>query len=295
MPILLAFVSALVYGIADYCGGRATRRNPAVLVALVGQAVSLLLMGVAVAVMGDPVPRAATLIWGIAGGVTGSIGLLCLYFALANGEMTVVAPIASVVGATLPVIVGLASGERPEVVGYLGIALAVVAVALISGLLGSRASSTRPMVMGAAALAGLGFGGLFVALDRAADDAGLWPLLATRVASVPMLGALVVSAAVRARRSPGATSARPVSCAGWRHRGLGLACLAGVLDNFANVLYLLATRGGLLSIVAVVSSLYPASTIALAFVIDRERIHRAQVIGLVTAGGALVLVTLGRG
>jgi drug/metabolite transporter (DMT)-like permease len=131
-----------------------------------------------------------------------------------------------------------------------------------------------------AILAGTGFGMLFVALDRTDPDSGLWPLVGVRAASVPIL--LVICLVTRAR--PG------------RHRGpLLLAVLAGFLDMFANLTYLEAVRGGLLSVVAVVSSLYPASTVLLALALDRERVNRWQGAGMGLAVGALVLVTLGRG
>src|SRR5882672_9379229 len=106
MSILLAFSSALVYGVADWCGGRASRFHPSAIVTLVGQAISLILVVAAVAVMGTPVPAAATIGWGLIAGAAGAVGLACLYYAFANGAMTVVAPISAVVGAVLPVVVG---------------------------------------------------------------------------------------------------------------------------------------------------------------------------------------------
>jgi len=136
----------------------------------------------------------------------------------------------------------------------------------------------RVLVM--ATVAGLGFGLLFVAFDQAADDAGLWPLVAARAISIPMLIVLAIVA-----------RARPVA----DRPSLGIAVVAGIFDMTANVTYLAAVRGGLLSLVAVVSSLYPVSTVGLAFVFDGERVNRSQTIGLGLAGLALVFVTLGRG
>jgi drug/metabolite transporter (DMT)-like permease len=157
--------------------------------------------------------------------------------------------------------------------------LAIVAVALVSGAIGTHDRPTPVPIMGFAVLAGAGFGLLFVALDQTDPDSGLWPLLAARVASVPFL--LVLCVVLRAR--PGAA-----------RRMLGLAVVAGALDMAANVLYLEAVRKGLLSLVAVVSSLYPASTVGLAFGVDGERVNRWQALGMVMAGVALVCVTLGR-
>lgn len=279
MPIVLALSSALVYGVADWCGGRASRFHPSAVVTVVGQTVSLVLIVVATALMGTAAPGGATFAWGFVGGLAGAVGLASLYYAFANGAMTVVAPISAVVGAVLPVAVGLAEGERPQTIAYVGIVLAIVAVALVSGAIGTHDRPTPVPIMGFAVLAGAGFGLLFVALDQTDPDSGLWPLLAARVASVPFL--LVLCVVLRSR--PGAA-----------RRMLGLAVFAGALDMAANVLYLEAVRKGLLSLVAVVSSLYPASTVGLAFGVDGERVNRWQALGMVMAGVALVCVTLGR-
>jgi drug/metabolite transporter (DMT)-like permease len=279
MSILLALVSALTYGVADYSGGRASRVLPSAVITLVGQTVSLTLVVITVAIIGTPAPDSGTWAWGLAGGAAGAIGLASLYYAFANGAMTVVAPLTAVVGASLPVVVGVVDGERPEPIAYAGIVAALVAVALVSGAIGSRDRPTPPRVVGFAVLAGVSFGALFVALDRTDPDSGLWPLVAARIASVPVL--IVLCIVLRAR--PG------------RHRGpLLLAVFAGVLDMAANLAYLEAVRGGLLSVVAVVSSLYPASTVMLAFGLDHERVNRWQAVGMGLAVVALVLVTLGR-
>lgn len=279
MAVLLALTSAVVYGMADYCGGRASRRQPAAFVALLGQVFSVVLLMVVVLVDGTAVPAGGTWAWGAAGGAAGAIGLGAFYFALANGAMTVVAPLTAVVGAVLPVVVGIATGERPEALAYLGILLAIAAVALVSGAASRHTGRVRPLVLGAAIVAGLGFGLLFVALDRTDPDAGLWPLVAARCASVPLLLAVVV--VLRARPAADRPSLR-------------FAVVAGVFDMAANVAYLEAVRAGFLSVVAVISSLYPASTVALARLLDGERVNRWQRAGLVVAVVALVCITLGR-
>jgi drug/metabolite transporter (DMT)-like permease len=282
VPILLALASAIVYGVADYAGGRATRRLPSLTVAFVGQLCSIALVLVLVAAMGTPLPDGRTLAWGAGAGAAASLALVAFYHALSKGSMTTVAPLTAVVGATLPVCVGLVSGERPRAIAYVGIGLAIVAVALVSGAGGHRAARAPRFIVLLAVLAGLGFGALFVAFDQVADGSGAWPLLAARAASVPLLGALGWrSGALRGRSGP-------------KVRGLGLPALVGVLDMGANALYLWASKGGLLSIVAVVGSLYPAATVTLAYVVDGERLHRPQWIGMAAAAGALVLVTLGR-
>lgn len=282
MAILLALASALTYGVGDYCGGRASRTNPASIVTLTGQAISLVLIGLAVLVAGTPRPPFADLAWGGAAGAAGVVALVMFYWALGHGAMTVVAPTTAVVGAVVPVVAGLVQGERPHPIALVGIAIAIACVALVSGVGEAdpqQRRATPPKVLIAAILAGIGFGALFVLLEHTSADSGMWPLVAARTVSVPILVVLVV-----------VTRARP----GGDRRVLLLAVAAGIFDMTANVLYLLAVRRGLLSVVAVISSLYPASTVAMAFAIDRERVSRTQAIGLGLAGLALVLVTIGR-
>ena len=265
MPVLLALGSALVYGVGDYFGGRASRHQASVVVAALGQVVSLFLVVAAVVVMGTAAPSAATWGWSAFGGVVGALGIAGLYHGFAHGEISVVAPTSAVVGAVVPVVVGLALGERPSVPALVGIVIAVTAVALVSGAVGTHQHNTPPRIVALAVGVGGCFGLLFVALDRTDSDSGMWPLVIARLASVPMLLGLA-----------GLIRARPA-----RHRGsLQIAVVAGVFDMSANVLYLLAVRGGMLAIVAVVASLYPASTVALAFTIDKERLTRWQAVGL---------------
>jgi drug/metabolite transporter (DMT)-like permease len=282
VAILLALGSALMYGCGDYCGGRASRTNPSSIVALTGQAISLVLISLAVLVAATPVPPASDLAWGGVAGAAGVLALVMFYWALGHGAMTVVAPTTGVVGAVVPVVAGLVQGERPHPISLVGIGLAIACVALVSGLGEAdpqERRATPPQVLLAAILAGVGFGSLFVLLSHTSTDSGLWPLLAARLVSVPILVLLVLIS--RARPGPD-------------RRILLLAVAAGVMDMTANVLYLLAVRRGLLSVVAVISSLYPASTVALAFAVDHERVTRSQAVGLGLTALALVLVTLGR-
>lgn len=279
MPVLLALGSALVYGVGDYFGGRASRHQASIVVAALGQMISLVLVLCAVFVMGTPVPSASTWAWSVFAGVIGALGIAGLYHGFAHGEISVVAPTSAVVGAVVPVVVGLVIGERPSGLALIGIAIAVTAVALVSGAIGTHQHNTPPRIVVLAVGVGACFGLLFVALDQADSDSGVWPLVIARFASVPMLIGLAAL-----------TRSRPA-----HHKGsLQLAVAAGVFDMGANALYLAAVRGGMLSIVSVVASLYPASTVALAFTIDKERLTKWQTLGLVAAALALVLVSLSR-
>lgn len=279
MAVLLALASALVYGIADYTGGRASRIHPAFVVTFVGQAVVAPVLVLLAVMSSTPFPDPATAWWAGAGGAVGAMALAGLYYAFSHGAVTVVAPISAAVGAVVPLLVGLASGDRPGAPAVVGMLVAVLAVVLVSGAVGERHAPTPRAVAAIAALAGAGFGFMYVAMARTADDAGIWPVVIARWPAVAVLGLACL-----------VTSVRP----GPRRSVLFLAVVAAVLDNAANLLYLWSTREGMLSVVAVISSLYPASTVTLAFVLDRERVNRWQGIGMGLVGAALVLVTLGR-
>jgi drug/metabolite transporter (DMT)-like permease len=276
--ILLAALSAVTYGLADYSGGRASRSVASTVVTLIGQAISLFLVLVGVLLIGTPMASAHDLWWGAAGGVAGGFALIAFYRALSLGSMTVVAPTTAVVSAVLPVIVGLLLGERPSGTALVGIVAACLAVALVSGAIGTRHQHTHPSTVVLAALAGIGFGFIFIAFARTADDSGLWPLVSARLASVPVV-AIVVLITKPGRGALGAV--------------IWLVVASGVLDMAANLFYLEASHRGLLSIVAVISAMYPVSTVCLAFGLDHERVSRSQAAGLACAATALALVSLG--
>lgn len=278
MGILLAALSAVAYGLADYSGGRASRSVASTVVTLIGQAISLVLVVIGVVLIGTPMASAHDLWWGAAGGVAGAFALIGFYRALSLGSMTVVAPTTAVVSAVLPVVVGLALGERPSAMALIGIVAACLAVALVSGAIGTRHQHTAPSTVALAALAGIGFGFIFIAFARTADDSGLWPLVTARIASVPVV-AIVVLLTKPGRGALGAV--------------IWLVVASGVLDMGANLLYLEASHRGLLSIVAVISAMYPVSTVCLAFALDHERVSKSQAAGLACAVTALALVSLG--
>jgi drug/metabolite transporter (DMT)-like permease len=223
-------------------------------------------------------PTAADIAWGAAGGVAGGVGVMLFYRALATGVMSVVAPVTAVTGAVVPVVAGLLLGERPGALALVGVGLAIAAVALLAREAPGRRelpSAGRAHAFVLAFGAGLGFGAFFVLLDQTGDDAGLWPLVASRSVTF----AIAVSLALLTARAvvPRGDALTPT---------LG----TGVLDMSANVLFLLANREGLLALVAVITSLYPASTIALAQIFLGERLARHQLLGLALAAVAVVLI-----
>jgi len=216
--------------------------------------------------------------WGALGGAGGLIGLGLLYYCLANGAMTVVGPLTAVVSAVLPVIVGFALGERPSFVAFGGIVLALAGIVLVTGAIGTPHVPTAPRIVLLTVVGGAGFGFMYVCLDQTSDESGMWPLVAARVVSIGVAAAVVAG---RRRTANGGRVTR-------------YAVAAGVFDMGANVLFVLATREGLLSLVSVITALYPVSTILLAVRFDRERLSATQVMGLVGVGVAVALVALGR-
>jgi drug/metabolite transporter (DMT)-like permease len=278
VEIVLAAAAAWIYGLGDFCGGRASRRLDSLSVTLVGQLFGLVLLGIALIGFADPLAPAVDWAWGALGGAGGLIGLGLLYYCLANGAMTVVGPLTAVVSAVLPVIVGFSLGERPSFVAFGGIVLALAGIVLVTGAIGTPHVPTAPRIVLLTVVGGAGFGFMYVCLDQTSDESGMWPLVAARVVSIG------VAAAVVAGRRRTATGGRVTR----------YAVAAGVFDMGANVLFVLATREGLLSLVSVITALYPVSTILLAVRFDRERLSATQVMGLVGVGVAVALVALGR-
>jgi drug/metabolite transporter (DMT)-like permease len=289
--IALGFASALVWGAADFLGGLKSRQLHLLTVLLVSQAAGLVGVVVWAAARGEGLP-AEVIPWGVCNAISGTVGLAAFYRALSVGAMGVVAPI-SASAAAIPVAVGVIGGERPSLLQIAGIAVAMVGVALASyepspkeappaeraaaaedpgrKRVGPPRASTG---VGLALLAALGFGLFFVGLDEGSDIDLVWTLVVGRTLSTTIL--LLAAAIMRPqlRMSPGDT---------------GAVVLVGVLDMGANALFAAATTLGLVSIVSVLGSLYPVTTLLLARFLLGERLHRIQRGG---AAGALVGVAL---
>ena len=282
MSAALALLSSLLWGTADFLGGTASRRVDALRVVLVSQAVALAALVPLVAVLGPEV-SGRTVVIGVVAGLVGPGALLAFYRALALGTMGVVAPIAAL-GVVVPVIAGLIDGEEPSAAQAAGIAIAVVGVVLASGpeLQGAGRGGTRPLLL--ALGAALGFGIVFVLLATGSDDAGtaevVLVLLAMRATSVVVLGGLVLA---RGGRS---AIAVPRS-------DLPVLAVIGAFDVGANGTFAVASQSDLVSVVAVLASLYPAVTAVLAWRLHRERLRPLQRAGVAAALAGVVLLSAG--
>ncbi|MBT2206932.1 DMT family transporter [Actinomadura sp. NEAU-AAG7] len=294
MVTALALSAALAYGVADFLGGAAARRSTAL------KALAWCVpMGLAVVLASALLTGGGTgwgpMAWGFGAGLAGGTGLITFYRALARGPMSVVAPVSALAAAVLPVAVGTMQGERLDATVLLGVLLCLVAIALVSMEEGS-ADETAPAASGwrrlldsgplMAGVSGTCFGIFFILLKEAGDGGGLWPLVAARVGNV----VVVFTALLYLKMFGGATEPTPP---GARRTLIALTLLSGALDAGANALYFIAVQDGLLSLAAVLTSLYPAITVLLARITYSERLRTVQRLGMAIAVAGVALVTVG--
>ena len=284
MAYLLALSAAALYGAADFLCGLAARRANTLAVVVTSQGCGLTLLLLSLPLLPEATPAARDLVWGGAAGLIGGVGVALLYRALAVGRMAVVAPTTAVCAMLIPVATGVLRGERLGSLTMLGVALAIVAIVLVSqqraaaGAVSVRAGALPPGV-GLALVSGVAIGLFFLALAETDAGAGMWPLVAARAASVTLFSVIAL------------VSGRPLRLAAPVAR---IALAGGAVDVGATALYLLASRYGPLSVVVTLLSLYPASTVILARVVLGERLNGWQVTGVACAALAVTLI-VGRG
>lgn len=279
MEIALGVLVALSYGTGDFLGGISAKRLPTVTVLLVSQTVGLAVAAVLVLALRDAPPAAHVFALSGAAGVVGVVALGLLFRGLAVGRMSIVAPLSAIGGGVLPVAWGLIRGERPSALALAGVGLALVAVVIVGrGAEQDPARAVSPrreLLLGGGA--GLGFGVVFILLSEAAttSGSGMWPVFIARCASVPLLAAVGIAFGRLSRVE---------------RADLAPVAGAGLFDVGANALILLAVRRGLVSLVAPVASLYPATTVVLARFVLHERIGRQRLGGLVLGLAGLALI-----
>lgn len=281
MTVALALVAAALYGLSDFLGGVTSRRTsvwPVGLLACCGALGGSLLL--ALFTHGHPAP--SDIGWGLSAGLGSGAGTAFLYRGLASGRMGVVAPVSAVGAVLVPLAAGVLGGERPDAIGWVGIVLALPGIWFVSredaptpATIPSSAPISSGLVDGV--LAGLGFGLLFAALGQVPHSAGYWPLVGTQVVSILTMAVTAI-----------VLGGNPIP----RHRVDFWGLAAGALASLAVLFFLLATSHGLLSIAAVITSLYPAFTVLLAVMVLRERVHRPQALGLVLCAASVVCVSL---
>jgi drug/metabolite transporter (DMT)-like permease len=276
LSIFFGLLSALAWGGGDFTGGLASRRERPVRVVTLAEIAGCVLLIVLILIFPEPIPPAE--IWLISGlaSMLGTAGLIVLYRALAGGQMSIAAPVSALMAAIIPVVVSSLTEGLPGWVTLIGFAFALASIWLISQ--DKKASHLQRLSdLRLPLLAGIGFGLYFVLIHAATQDYTLWPLIAARSASIPLLVAygLITRQRVLPQRML------------WP-----LVSLGGLLDVSGNVFYVLAGQVGRLDTAAVLVSLYPASTVILASIFLKERINRMQVMGIMAALLAIVLMTI---
>ena len=276
MAVLLALLSAIAYGTSDFVGGVISSRIPPWTAAFCSQVTGAAALAVLAIVDGGSL-SAEGAAWGVLSGVGSGVGLSFLYRGLATGRMGVVAPASGVLAALVPAAVGVLTGDRPSMLVWVGILLAVPATFLVAREPSAGPRSGRSGLSDGL-LAGTGFGVGFAAIAKAPSEDGFWP-----VALSLLVGAVVVIV--------GATLAR----SDWipRNATAALSTSTGILAAAALALFLASLDHGMLTVSAVIASLYPAATVLLAITVLREHVHRAQAVGLGLCAVAVAMVAVG--
>jgi drug/metabolite transporter (DMT)-like permease len=275
MGVILGLAAALLYGGSDFGGGLLSRRLGSVRVNILGSAAAAVLAWAALLAFGAPAPSLRAVAWGLAAGVGGGVGALALYRGLARGQMSVVGPLSAVAAAAVPVVVGVALGERPGLVATAGVLVALPAIVLVAASGSVRGKLGAGLADGL--VAGAAFGVLFIGLAQAGRGAGLWPVVSEQTGSL----LTVLAVAVRSReplRVPVRAALGPV--------------LTGAAGMAATLLYFYATHFSMLATAAVLVSLYPGVTVLLARVLLHERFSPVQRAGLSLCTLAVVAIAL---
>lgn len=274
MAVLLALLSSVLWGSADFLGGLLSRRRAAYAVVGASQAAGLVVATIAAVVtdgFGSPL---GWLVPSVLAAVAGALGLVCFYAALASGTMGVVSPIAAL-GAVVPVVGGLLAGEQPSALASAGIAVALIGAVAASGPELQGSAGVRPVLL--AVVAGLGFGLAMLFIARGAETDAVMTMWGMRLTSV---SGFVVAAVIT--RNLG----------GLQPTDVGPLVVVGVGDVSANLLYGFATQLGYVSVTSVLASLYPVATVLLARVVLEERLLRIQYVGVLTALAGVALVSI---
>jgi drug/metabolite transporter (DMT)-like permease len=265
--ILLALGSSIAYGLTDFLGGIAARRAHIFLLGTITQPLGLIVLLVLAPLVGGEFSSQVWL-WGIVSGLGGVFAYVMLFRALAIGPMSVASPISALVAVVIPVIAGVAFGERLPLLGWLGIAVGMLAVLMVSQVHEDAPHPVTTEVLLLSFGAGVFISVFLVALERAPEDSGLWPLVVVRIVT----SALLVAAAVGTR-----VLTRPTRDV------VVLAAASTLLDVAATAMFMFATREGLLTVVAVITALYPAATVLMARVVLKEHLQLVQRLGLLLA------------
>jgi drug/metabolite transporter (DMT)-like permease len=271
--------ASLMWGFGDFIGGSKSRVLPVLTVLVCSQLVGFVWIAAVAVAAHEPVPESRQIVMASLSAVSGTAGLACFFRAIAIGKMSVVVPIAAT-SAAVPVVFGIATGDRPHALQLVGMVVALGGAVMASREPDPEGGGGARLASGAllAALSALLIGWFFVTIDVASDGGAVWASLVNRATSVTIL----LAAALFVR--PALRSARP---------HMPALALAGTLDVSANLAFAAATTKGLVSLVSVAGSLYPVITVLLARFVLREHVHRIQEAGVVAALAGVVLIAAG--
>ncbi|MDK2826036.1 MAG: hypothetical protein PWQ63_1409 [Methanolobus sp.] len=271
---IFGLAAALCWGAGDFSGGVATKRNGVMIVAIISQLIGLILLTAAAIAFSENIPPNNDFLWGAVAGLCGGAGLLALYHALSVEKMGIVAPVTAVWSAVIPMAFGMITEGLPTISQLTGFAFAFAGVWLISRDENSQKIELERIKL--PLIAGTGFGLFMILIDQVQSSGIFWPLVGVRVATIPTF--IIVAYYSKKLRIPGI-------------KYLPLILLVGLLDTGGNVFYVLAAKTGRLDIAAILTSLYPAVTVLLAWVLLKERLKSRQWIGVFAVLIAVVLIT----
>jgi len=271
MPTAFSLIAVACWGVSDFLGGLASRKSDAFLVTLTAHVSGFSLMLGLTVLNHASIPTREEQLWALAAGALGGSGLALFYSALGSGRMGVAAPLASILGAGIPTLFGIAVQGFPGPVPVIGFVLAGFGIWLLSR---PDASAGHDGLL-LAVVAGIGFAGFFICIDRTGNASGLWSAVYSRFASIVMVGAIIV---VRRRAANLA----------WKSAAIGL--FAGALDSTGTLLFIRADQTGRLDSAVMLTSLYPVVTVLLARFVLKEHFTRWKAVGILTALAAVPLI-----
>lgn len=284
LTVILGFTTAVVYGFADFFGAISSRKILAIKVTAISGAVGLLFLLMLSPILGADFSSDA-IFWGVAAGFASAIAMSALYASLAIGPISIVSPMSAVISAIVPLIVGYFLGDRFGVLGWLALFVILIAVVLVAFIPGEhvRLPSAKGWLL--ATLAGSGIGIVLICLAQAPPSSGIASVILLRTVSASLLGVWLLTSRFRNRKS-NTREPKPET------KFWVAAAVAGLFDSSANVFFTLGSRTGTLSVVSVLTALYPLGTIILARFVLKERIAKLQMVGvlLALAGSAILAV-----
>jgi uncharacterized membrane protein len=280
MGIVLGLLAAVLYGTSDFAGGLASRRLPSVTVNMIGGIAAAIAGWAVLLATGASAPALGPVLWGAAAGIGGGLGGLALYRGLARGQMSVVGPVSAVSAAVVPVMAGVAMGERPGLLTVVGIVIALPAIALVAASGGSGGgklgvSLTDGLIAGAA------FGLLFIGLARAGSHAGLWPVVAEQTSSLLVFFAFKLASKQEKSERIVVTPKLAI-----------LPVFASLSGAAATLTFFFSTHVSMLATAAVIVSLYPGVTVLLARIVLHERFTGVQRVGMGLCAFAVVAIAM---